>query len=129
MKFYIASRFGKAAEVKEMTKKLEEMGHSVTTDWTQHGAIKPYSQNASKAMLYSIEDVQGVLNSDVFILITDEGGKGMYVELGVAIASFIEKKTPRIYIVGAHNENTIFFFHPSVSRKDSIQDVLDDIRP
>ena len=128
MKFYIAARFGMKEEVKEIYKKLQEKGHEIVGDWTLHLPIKPYDQNQEMSKNYSEEDIQGVLDCDVFLLITDGAGTGMYVELGAAIASFLQNKKPSIYAIGEHNSRSMFYFHPVVKRRDTVEEVLDEIK-
>lgn len=123
MKFYIASRFGNKEEVRKIIEFLRERGHDVSMDWTVHESIKPFEKNMERAKRYAIEDIDGVRDCDVFILISDEAGTGMYIELGVAIA--LDK---RIFVVGEHTERTIFYFHPKIQRRDSIEDVFRELR-
>ncbi len=66
-------------------------------------------------------------NSDVFILLSDDAGTGMYAELGAAILLNLEHGRPQIYIVGKDNARSMFYFHPAVKRRNSIDDVFDEI--
>lgn len=128
MKFYIASRFGLKEQVGGIYDKLREKGHEVTTDWTRHAPIKPYADNQDASKRNSMEDIdEGVLESDVFVLISNEAGTGMYVELGAAIAEHIRNGRPKIYVIGEHTGRSMFYFHPSVIRKGSFEEVLEDL--
>ncbi len=128
MKFYIASRFGLKDKVKEMCDILQEKGHETTTDfWLSHKSIKPYTDNLEFAKQYSVEDINGVLESDVFVIIGDEAGTGMYIELGAAIAQQIKTGKPKIYAIGEHTTRALFYFHPSVIRKNNFEEVLEDL--
>ncbi len=128
MKIYIATRFERREEVSKLFQILKENGHEVSGDWTTHKPIKPFfEENKELSEEYSIEDIEAVKDSDVFILLSDAGGTGMYVELGVAILSNINLGRPKIYIVGEHNTRNMFFFHPSVNRKKDINDVIKEI--
>ena len=60
-----------------------------------HKQIRPYEENMQTAAGYATEDVRGVRGCDIFILITDTDGHGMYVELGIAIQSFLERGETR----------------------------------
>ena len=48
----------------------------------------------------------------------------MYVELGAAIASNLLTGKPKIYAAGEHNSRSMFYFHLSVERFSSAEDVL-----
>src|SRR3989344_106024 len=124
MKFYIAARFDKRDEVKELHKVIIETGHEIVGDWTGHQPIKPYDKNQDMAKEYSVDDINSAKDADVFIILSDEAGTGMYVELGAAIASNLLIGKPKIYAVGEHNSRSMFYFHPSVERFSSVEDVL-----
>ena len=128
MKIYLAARFGKKEEVRYLYRRFKELGYEIASDWTLHKPIKPYESNHETAREYSIEDINAVRNCDVFILMTDEAGTGMYVELGVAISSNIEQGKPKIYVIGEHTSRSMFYFHPSVNRRKTIDDVLEEIK-
>jgi len=128
MKFYIAARFAQKAKVRKLYKVLKCKGHSITTDWTLHKNLKPYDENGEIAKEYAIEDMNGVINSDVFIFITSEiTGSGSAGELGAAILSQVKLGKPKIYVVGKHMGNNLFYFHPAVVRRNSIAKVLQEI--
>jgi hypothetical protein len=125
MKFYVAARFTEKGQVKKIYKHLQEKGHEITADWTLHKTIKPYDKNAAIAKSYAIEDMNGVINADVFILLTSEHtGAGSAGELGAAILSQVKTGKPKIYVVGMRMDNNFFYFHPAVIRKNTIEEVL-----
>ncbi len=128
MKVYIAARFNKKQEVRHLYSKFKKLGHEIAADWTLHKLIKPYENNVKIAREYSVEDINAVRNCDVFILLSDEAGTGMYVELGAAISSNLEHGKPKIYVVGDHISRSMFYFHPSVNRRKTIDEVLEEIK-
>lgn len=127
MKIYIAARFDRRHEVLELYKLILEHGHEITADWTLHKPIKPYEQNEELAAKYANEDIEGVKNCDVFIILSDEGGStGMYVELGAAILSNLKCGKPKIYVIG-DKLRSMFYFHPVVNRRKNINEVFEEI--
>jgi hypothetical protein len=126
MKFYIAARTSQLSIVKEMVKEIELEGHEISHDWT---AVKdadlprPYSAHAEKVRIFAENGVEGVKNADVFVILSDIGGTGMYVEMGMALAS-----NARIYTVGENNDVTVFHFHPRVNKVSSLKDVFKDLK-
>ncbi|MEK6830093.1 MAG: hypothetical protein AABY15_08315 [Nanoarchaeota archaeon] len=68
--------------------------------------------------------MEGARKSDVFILLTDEAGTGIHSELGGAIDHCLLFKKPIIYVVGKHLDSSMFFFHPCVKRRATIDDVI-----
>jgi len=127
VRIYVAAKFELKEEVREFYKKLQEKGHEITADWTLHKLISPYSKNQELAKEYAIEDVKGAKNCDVFILRSAATGTGTYIELGAAIASHLEKGKPHIYVMGKLNERCMFYFHPSVKRLATFEEVLQEI--
>jgi nucleoside 2-deoxyribosyltransferase len=123
MKFYIASSFDYKEEVKKIVQFLKEHSHSITTDWTNHKPLKPYSKNKELSKEYVIEDIKGVEECDVFILLSDKKGSGMYIELGVAM-----ELKKNIFVVGKQNESSMFFFHPLIKRRTSIDEVFKELK-
>lgn len=127
MKIYIAARFDKKQEVLNLYKRFQELGHEIIADWTLHKLIKPYENNPETAREYSIEDIDAARNCDILMLMTDEAGTGMYIELGAAISSNLEHGKTKIYVIGEHTSRSMFYFHPSVNRRKNIDEVLEEI--
>ncbi len=124
---YVASRFVLKDEVRKIYSQLEKLGYSVSHDWTQTKAIKPYLENQEFAEEYALKDIEGVRKSNLFIIITDEAGTGMHSELGCAIDHYLEFKKPIIYVIGKHLNTNHFFFHPAVKRRATIEEVIKDL--
>ena len=49
---------------------------------------------------------------------------GMYVEFGIALASYLDNKKPDIYLVGEHTNRSMFYFHPAINKRNNIDDLL-----
>lgn len=127
-KIYIAARFKKKDIVGNIADKLCEQGHKITSTWTNDPSIQPYEKNAFLARKYALRDVKAIKDSDVFILISDKSGTGMYTELGEAIFSYVYFHKPEIYIVGKYNSGSIQFFLPFVKMVKSIKEVVNQIK-
>ncbi len=127
MKFYVAAGFEEKERVREIYEMLKNRGHSITCNWTFHKSIQPYTDNLDLARDYTTEDIAGVCHADIFILLTKGAGKGAHVELGAAIAMHATSGKPKIYVVGEEKDKQMFYFHPLVSQKKSIEDVLAEL--
>ncbi len=129
MKIYVAGRMSERDEVKRIYALLKKSGHEISVDWTWHKNIKPYDKNSKVARDYSIEDMDGVIDCDIFILLTSESpGSGSAGELGAAILSQIKLGKPKIYVVGQYMGNNFFYFHPTVVRRNTIDEVLKELK-
>jgi hypothetical protein len=117
MKTFIAAPFGKKDEVREWFKILKGMGHEITADWTLHTPIQPYEENTDVAKAYSLEDMKGVRDCDVFVIFTEDGQFntcGRHSELGAAIMLNTMTGKPDIYCIGKSRNASNFYFHPAV---------------
>lgn len=127
MKFYIAARVRRKDRVKKIQKMLVREGHEVLSTWVEEGQIIPYNKHSIKAGARSTQCINAIEKCDVFVLISDETGAGMYTELGMAIATNIIKKKPKIFVIGEHINRSMFFFYPAVTRKKDIMEVLKEL--
>ncbi|MEK3724136.1 nucleoside 2-deoxyribosyltransferase [Paenibacillus sp. FSL H8-0034] len=106
MKFYIASSFKNANNVRGVAEDLKSRGFTQTYDWTTHSKV----DSISKLREIGNEEMAGVLNADVVIVMMP-AGKGSHVELGIALGS---KK--KIYLYSPTHEindigTTSTFYH------------------
>lgn len=125
MKIYVAARFGEKDMVRQLYKRLQAMGHTITADWTQHANIKPYNEHETEAAGYAREDLDGTISSDVFIYITSsEVGAGLSAELGAALAAHELTGKPRVFVVGDYAATNAFHYHPAVTRVKQVDDVI-----
>ena len=132
MKIYVATNFSRRDEVKKIHDELRNLGYEISADWTTHIPIKPIKIFDKKitdlAKDYAVKDMKGVEDCDVFILITAKTGSGMYVELGAALLSNMMTGKPKIFVVGEHLEDNIFYFHPSVNLRKSVSQVIEELK-
>jgi hypothetical protein len=127
MKVYVAGKFEKKDLVLDTFKKIREIGHEVSYDWTTHKSIWPYSENPEIAAQYSKNEIEGISNSDVFIYISDEKGTTLKMEVGAALMSSKAKGKPIVYAVGEFNDKSIWFFNPLVKRKNTVSEVIEEL--
>jgi len=133
VKVFVSGQLGEIAEVRRVFALLKDAGHTITHDWTSTDGFldtprakldnKPESARRAEA------DIQGVLDCDVYILLSDNKsvGKGMYVELGAALALKQSGKDIRVFVVGPMNHLTLFYLHPDVTHFLTIESLLEQI--
>lgn len=128
MKVYLAGRFDEREQIRQMQTKLREHGHAITLDWTTHEPLGHYGDNQELSRAYAKEDLEGVIQADVFIFLTSSTvGTGTHTELGVAIREYQASGTPRVYVIGEHTTRSIMYFHPAVERRQNLEDVLEEM--
>ncbi|MCC7570240.1 hypothetical protein KO465_02750 [Candidatus Micrarchaeota archaeon] len=129
MRFYVSGRFYDREKIIEVFQYLKSRGYEIANDWTEHKNLRgEYGENMELSVKYTNEDVEGVRNCDVFVLISDkQGGTGMHTEFGIALNSLLEKNKPKIYVIGEHTSRCMFYFHPKVKRMKNLDEVLNDL--
>jgi hypothetical protein len=133
MKFYISGQIDDAKNINTIIKTVTSNGHQVTHNWTKTdtflGGTQDKLNNISESGVRAKNDIKGVIDCDIFVLSSDNRnvGKGMYAELGAALALSETSGKPKVYIIGKLNHLSIFYLHPSVVLKKNIEEVLEDI--
>jgi len=119
MKIFIAGKVGEEEVAREAMNMLSQAGHEISFDWTTIPHLKPYDENSEASQQAALLESRGVLESDALVLLAHDKGVGMYVELGMAIAS-----GKPIYVVGTGSSRTMFIYHPLVRRVGTISNLL-----
>ena len=115
-------------------------GLGITHDWTWTAAItneqeagafrkREYEGMNPKYHTEADDDLNAVLEADIFIILTDENGTGIYVEMGAAFAGQkIQNKPQLMYAIGPHFSRMLFYQHQAVQRVSSVEEILSDLR-
>lgn len=123
MKWYFASRVKHKQALVSLSEFLKSKGEIVLSEWVYKDSLKPYEENINAVQELSKEVVQSILQTDIFVLISDKEGTDMFVELGVALASQITSSC-KIYIIGQYSKRSLMQLHPNVRHVHSIKDLL-----
>ena len=116
MRIYIASRYGRRAEMVEAARQLEALGHEVTSRWIdgEHEAVDATASDEERRG-WALEDVADIDRCQVLLAFTEEpgaagGGRGgRHIETGYALGC-----GKLVYLVGP-SEN-VFHCLPQVQR-------------
>lgn len=130
VKVFVSGQIDEKEAVQLAYKTLENAGFRVTHDWTMTDPLIDRDAQRDEAGHRASLDITGVVEADVYILMSDnkKAGKGMYVELGAALALQERLGTPDVYVVGPMNHMSIFYLHPRVKHRESIEDVIEELR-
>lgn len=116
MNIYVAGKTHDAARVKEVQECLISLGHTITYDWTpaveRHGADHegaPLSR--AQAERYAEEDIDGVREAQLVIVLPHERLVGTLIEIGTALSKGI-----CVLFLGTPHQRCIFWAHPLVGR-------------
>ena len=111
MRVYIATGFKLQNRYKEIKKELENLGHTITHDWTGAEEI-----NKEQAQL----DFKGVIDCDFLVGIFEDEYKykGAICEVGMAIALY-----KPVFILGDWLDSLIFMELDNVSKIKSVNQI------
>ncbi len=110
MKIYVGGKLGEEGSVQELMDYLRGLGHEITFDWTKTPHLKPFEENLEASIKCAMDEVRGVKDAELMILLYSDKGTGMFVELGVALGNSI----PVLAVVKAPPVKTSFLYHPLV---------------
>lgn len=112
--------------VRRVIGRLEGLGCSITHDWTRVEEVTDGTAHDATAGVLAQLDIRGVIESDVYVLVSDGelAGKGMHAELGAALAMQQLAGKPEIYVVGPSTNRSIFYMHPGVTRLESVDQLV-----
>lgn len=74
------------------------------------------------------EDLDAVLAADaVLVLATEHDGRGMFVELGAALARASAGDLEHVILVGEVHHASVFYHHPLVKKVASVETWLERV--
>lgn len=87
---YVAAKFEEKERVRDAYALLRTAGHEITCDWTKEDDTGKTGDELDRYHAECAErDLEGVAEADALVIFPHENGKGLYVELGVALAAAI----------------------------------------
>lgn len=130
MKYYLASRFGRQAEMIAVAQRLRAIGHDVTSRWLDvDRASQPTDPDDRSKALAKQADMNetDLLLADIVVSFTDGltgltglvGKGGRHVEFGFALAR------NKVVIIIGPREN-VFHYHPRVILLTDADALIDD---
>ncbi|MDB4984455.1 MAG: hypothetical protein JWM20_634 [Patescibacteria group bacterium] len=125
MKWYFASRVRHTENLVKASEFLVSQGQEIVSTWIYGKSLKPYHEHVQEAQQVGSENLQAILETDIFVLISDAEGTDMFVELGAALACATERPgSIRIYNVGEYSKRSLMQVHPAIIHVSSMEDVF-----
>lgn len=108
MKIYVAGPFQQFERVRSLQRKLIDLGHEISHDWTLEHDNWPngLAPGSREAILCAMADMQGVKEAEAVIVLTPEDkcvGCGLWIEMGAALAL-----CKLVAVVGPQRERSVF---------------------
>ena len=127
MKFYIAGKFEEVDLIHRVYDRVSAAGHEISYDWTTHVKSKPYTEHVERIRQYGENELQAILDSDVFVYLTHERGTTLHMEYGAALAKKWQGGAIEIFAVGDHNTRSPWYFNSMVKRVGTMDEVFADL--
>lgn len=130
MKISVTGRSSNYERVIEAFDAIEVLGHEVAFRWTDLPMIKPYLENQEQAGEYAVNQIGGIIESDVFILFAHKDGTGVFTEFGAALALAQLHGKPAIYAIGDETVQAaaMFHYHPLIRWRTNLGEVLVELQ-
>lgn len=128
MKIYVAGPLADVESVQAVQSAVVAAGHELTLDWsrgTDVALADDYGSRPALSAELAAEDLDAVLTADaVLVVASDHEGRGMFVELGAALARARHGNLEHIVVIGEIRHESVFYYHPVVQRVSATQDWL-----
>lgn len=137
MKVFVSGQINDLDYVRSVQEEFIKNGHHITHDWTRNETgdkmladREAKFANPDEASKRAVKDMQGVIDCDIYVVCTDNKklGKGMYAELGAALALNMTTGSPHIYLLGGKEHASIFYFHPAIVVKKSVAEIIETLK-
>lgn len=131
MQIYVAGSLADISTVREVQRAVVSAGHDVILDWTSgpDSSLTDYSNHSEAAQWVASDDLRAVVDADAVILVASGGdGIGMFVEFGAALLRAEQGDLAHVVVVGTHDDQSVFFHHPAVTRVATVAEWLAGLR-
>ena len=105
-------------------------GHELTRDWSRGSDVEldEYGSRPDVSAEIASADLDAVLTADAVLVVASEhDGRGMFVELGAALARLNAANLEHVVVVGTIRHESVFYHHPAVVRVSTVDQWLSEI--
>lgn len=132
MLIYVAGSLADVGNVRSVQAAVVGAGHELTLDWTRGAdvALTDYESQPAASATLATADLDAVLAAEaVLVVVSEHDGRGMYVELGAALARASAGELAHVAVLGAIHHQSVFLHHPAITRWVSVEEWLDGLDP
>lgn len=130
MRIYVAGALADSARVRDVQAAVVAAGHELTLDWTsgEDVSLRDYASEPEAAGRIAAADLDAVRQADAVLVVTSEHqGRGMFVELGAALAEAESGRMQHVVVLGGRPHDSAFFYHPAVQRFLDVEEWLSSL--
>src|SRR5829696_6384571 len=102
--------------VRNIQDAVRAAGHELTLDWSADVSFsRDHASQPERSARMAEEMVDAVVAADaVPVVASEHDGRGMFVELGTALARAGRGELDHIVLIGDIHHESVFYFHPLV---------------
>lgn len=128
MKIYVAGPLADVETVQAVQSAVVAAGHELTLDWSRGDDVDfaaDYASQPSVSAGVAVDDLEAVLAADAVLVVASAyDGRGMFVELGAALARASRGDLDHVVVIGRIRHESVFFHHPAVTRFSTVDEWL-----
>ncbi|MGL5928482.1 MAG: hypothetical protein ACRCY8_06065 [Dermatophilaceae bacterium] len=131
MKIYVAGPMSDVGAVRAVHRAVVLAGHELTLDWSRgpDSTIMNYALSQAVSARIAVQDLAAVLAADAVLVVAGDDGRGMFVELGAALARADRGDLRHIVVIGPITHDSVFYHHPAVQRVSDVAEWLAGLDP
>lgn len=130
MRIYVAGPLADTEQVQAVQSAVVAAGHELSLDWSRGPDVKFDDHGSLPAVSAELasEDLDAVLTADAVLVVASEhDGRGMFVELGAALARARRGELKHVVVIGTIRHESAFYYHPAVLRVLAVDEWLSGI--
>lgn len=131
MKIYVAGSLADVESVQAVQFAVVAAGHELTLDWSRGQDITfgaDYASRPAVSATLAADDLDAVLAADAVLVVASEhDGRGMFVELGAALARACRGELDHVVVIGEIRHESVFFHHPALKRVLTVDEWLAEL--
>lgn len=131
MKIYVAGPLADVEAVQAVQSAVIAAGHELALDWSRGQDVTFVADYASRPEVsgrLAADDLDAVLAADAVLVVASEhDGRGMFVELGAALARARRGDLDHVVVIGQIRHESVFFHHPLIQRTSTVEEWLNGL--
>jgi len=127
VRIYVAGPLADTEKVQAVQSAVLAVGHELTLDWSRGPDVNfdDYGSLPGVSAELATEDLDAVMRADAVLIVASEhDGRGMFVELGAALARARRGELEHVVVIGTIRYESVFYYHPAVARVPTVHEWL-----
>jgi hypothetical protein len=127
VRIYVAGPLAAVETVQAVQSAVVAAGHELTLDWSRGSDVTfdDYGSLPAVSAELAAAGLDAVLTADAVLVVASEhDGRGMFVELGAALARARNGDLKHVVVVGPIRHESVFYYHPAVLRVPAVDEWL-----